>query len=139
MLGPCYIDFHKMTRTNIDNEKSVWKIIRTNNKQRTRPFYTQRFDNIGMNFEPGDGTEYAQQNWLAYNTLQLLDKKLPNVNDIMNGLIQFMISHLVNVYGETHNEQQLDELLYNYQTAWQLIFYSNKITNFDMALTSEIL
>ena len=49
----------------------------------------------------------------------------------MNGLISYMISYLVNIYGDNHSEKELDELLYNYQTAWQLVFMVNKIKNFD--------
>ena len=137
-LGPCVIDFHKMTRTNLDEERSVCKIIRTNNKKRVRPLESERFSGNYANFEM-DGTEYLQSNWLALNTLQLLDKKLPSVNEIMNGLISFMISHLVNMYGDVHTAKELDELLYNYQTAWQLIFMVGKVKNFDMALTKDIL
>lgn len=50
-----------------------------------------------------------------------------------------MISYLVNIYGDTHSEKELDELLYNYQTAWQLVFMVNKIKNFDSPMTQEIL
>ena len=57
----------------------------------------------------------------------------------MNGLISYMISYLVNIYGDTHSEKELDELLYNYQTAWQLVFMVNKIKNFDSPMTQEIL
>lgn len=118
VLGPCIIDFHKMTRTNMDEYRTVCKIIRTNNTERTRPFQTERFSSNTMSNIELEESEFAQQNWLAYNCLQLLNKKLPTVNEIMNGLISYMISYLVNVYGDTHSEKELDELLYNYQTAW---------------------
>ena len=67
----------------MDEERSVCKIIRTNNQERARPFQSERFANGATNFEIEEA-EYASQNWLAFNCLQLLDKKLPSVNEIMN-------------------------------------------------------
>ena len=66
--------------------------------------------------------------------MRLLDKKLPSVNEIMNGIISFMIAYLVDIYGDILNEKELDELLYNYQTAWQVVFMVGGIRNFDIAL-----
>jgi hypothetical protein len=57
----------------------------------------------------------------------------------MNGIISFMIAYLVDIYGDLLNEKELDELLYNYQTAWQVIFMVGGIRNFDIALSADIL
>ena len=57
----------------------------------------------------------------------------------MNGIISFMIAYLVDIYGDILNEKELDELLYNYQTAWQVIFMVGGIKNFDISVTADIL
>lgn len=103
-----------------------------------RPFESKRFMSYQNIFDTKE-LEYSKQNWLAYNCLKLLDMKLPSVSEIMNGLISYMIQYLVNTYADSLTENQLDELLYNYQTAWQLIFLVSKIKNMDMALTGDIL
>lgn len=79
-----------------------------------RPFNSRRYlPSLQSQFELND-SEFASQNWLAYNCLRLLEKKLPSVNEIMNGIISFMIAYLVDIYGDILNEKELDELLYNY-------------------------